>query len=114
MGADQEKSILGRGRHPVEQSGEKEKERLEGAPNSKQGGGRDTRPRAGRRHRTVPPPLMKLLPGGRGRSPTPLTQWEGGREDSGQRALAGLSFIMGEGHVTDWEEGGHRNPEVLP
>lgn len=21
---------------------------------------------------------------------------------------------MGEGHVTGWEEGGHRNPEVLP
>lgn len=47
---------------------------------------------------------------GRDRSPTPLTQWEGGK---GQQAQARESFIMGEGHVTNLEEGGQRNPEVL-
>lgn len=107
--AERERGILGKGRHPMEQSGKEGRERLERAPNSQQGGGRDTRPRAGRRHRTVPPPLMKEAPWGRGRSPTPLTQWEGGR----QRAQAGQAFIMGEGHVTNWE-GGRRNPEVQP
>lgn len=82
--ADRERGILVIGRHPMEQSGEEGRERLERAPNSKHRGGRDTRPRAGRRHRTVPPPLMKEAPwGGRGRSPTPLTQWEGGRETAG-------------------------------
>lgn len=64
----------------------------------------------------MPPPPMKARQGGmqaawgRGRSPTPLTQWEGGRTEAQRRQ----SFIMGEGHVTKLEEGGHRNPEVLP
>lgn len=96
----------------MEQSGEEGRERLERAPNSKHRGGRDTRPRAGRRHRTVPPPLMKEAPwgGGAGAQLHSLS----GREEGRQRTQAGQTFIMGEGHVTNWEEGGHRNPEVLP
>lgn len=47
--------------------------------------------------------------GGAGAQLHSLGGREGGR---GQRALARQSFIMGEGHVTNLEEGGHRNPEV--
>lgn len=50
---------------------------------------------------------------GEGREPN-STHSVGGRKGR-QRAQAGQSFIMGEGHVTNLnlEEGG-RNPEVLP
>lgn len=84
--ADRERGILVIGRHPMEQSGEEGRERLERAPNSKHRGGRDTRPRAGRRHRTVPPPLMKEAPwGGEGQEPNSTHSVGGRKGDSGHR-----------------------------
>lgn len=105
--ADPERGILGKGRHPMEQSGKEGRDWRE--PQTASKGVAETQTQGWEETQDCAPSPDEGGSLGVGQEPN-STHSVGGRETA---ARAGQAFIMGEGHVMNWE-GGRRNPEVQP